>query len=186
VRGASTRLFLLSELASRGETHGHELRREAILGKAEVWSDIGIGSIYGTLRRLTEEGLVHIVRTERNGQWPERTVYAVTAEGRRGLVALRDAMLRDVVVRADPFDLALACAVDVPTAQLLDIVDDRAATLRARAGTLEHLRVSAAAHLDDRDHLLFDHTLSRLRMEVAWHEHLRAALTGPEHGDEPS
>jgi DNA-binding PadR family transcriptional regulator len=176
MRGASTRLFLLAELASRGEAHGHELRREAALGKAEMWSEVGIGSIYSTLRRMAEEGLLRVVRSEREGLMPERTVYALTAEGRKELSVLRAAMLRDVVVGTDPFDLALACSADVPTAELLDVVTDRLATLRVRISELEHLRISAGPHLDERDQLLFDHLLIRLRADVDWHEGLFATL----------
>lgn len=177
MRGASTRLFLLAELASRGEAHGHELRREAALGKAELWSDVGIGSIYSTLRRMHDEGLVRVARQERDGLLPERTVYAVTAEGRRELEALRASMLREVVVPADPFDLALACSADVPTSDLLGIVEDRAATLQTRAAELEHLRLSAAEHLDERDRLLFEHALTRLHAELDWHHQLHSALS---------
>ncbi|NQE92678.1 PadR family transcriptional regulator [Nocardia terpenica] len=177
MRGASTRLFLLAELATRGEAHGHELRREAALGKTELWSEVGIGSIYSTLRRMQAEGLVRIVRSERDGLMPERTVYALTSEGRKELEALRASMLRDVVVRADPFDLALACSPDLPTEVLLGIVEDRTATIRTRISSLEHLRDSARDHLDDRDHLLFDHVLTRLRAELDWHDTLHTALS---------
>jgi DNA-binding PadR family transcriptional regulator len=147
------------------------------MGKAELWSDVGIGSIYSTLRRMHDEGLVRVARHERDGLRPERTVYAVTAEGRRELEALRASMLRDVVLPADPFDLALACSVDVPVRDLLAIVKDRAATLRTRAAELEHLRSSAAEHLDERDRLLFEHALTRLRAELDWHDQLHSALS---------
>jgi DNA-binding PadR family transcriptional regulator len=180
MRGASTRLFLLAELANRGEAHGHELRREAALGRAELWSDVAIGSIYSTLKRLHDEGLIRVVRSERDGLMPERTVYALTAEGRRELVALRASMLSEVVVPADPFDLAFACSADVPAGELIGIAQDRAATLRTKISSLEHLRVSAAAHLDTRDQLLFDHALARLRAEAEWHDQLCSALRGKE------
>jgi hypothetical protein len=101
----------------------------------------------------------------------------VTAEGRRELEALRASMLREVVVPADPFDLALACSADVPTSDLLGIVEDRAATLQTRAAELEHLRLSAAEHLDERDRLLFEHALTRLHAELDWHHELHSALS---------
>jgi len=177
MRGASTRLFLLSELADRGEAHGHDLRREAMLGKTELWAEVGVGSIYSTLRRLADEGLIRVVRTERSGQMPERTLYAVSDEGRRELAALRETMLREVVVRADPFDLALACSAGMQAGELVDIVDDRVGALENRISTLEHLRSSAAEHLDERDHVLFEHSLYRLRADVAWHQHVRTAIS---------
>src|SRR5277367_3442457 len=103
-KGEATRLFLLAELDRRGQSHGHELRREAQIGQAELWTDVGIGAIYSTLRRMADEGLIEAVRSERHGNMPERTVYAITAEGHRELVVLRDRFLRDVQVPADPFD----------------------------------------------------------------------------------
>jgi DNA-binding PadR family transcriptional regulator len=177
MRGDSTRLFLLAELTVRGEAHGHELRREAMLGKTELWSDVGIGAIYSTLRKLADEGLVDVVRTERSGQLPARTLYAITVEGRRELAALRDAMLRDVVIRPDPFDMAFAAASDVPPDRLAEVLDDRIAHLHTRTAELEHLRSSAADHLDARDHLLIEHSLHRLRAEIAWHQSARTTLT---------
>jgi DNA-binding PadR family transcriptional regulator len=111
---------------------------------------------------------------------PERTVYALTAEGRRELVALRASMLSEVVVPADPFDLAFACSADVPAGELIGIAQDRTATLRTKISSLEHLRESAAAHLDARDQLLFDHALARLRAEAEWHDQLCSALRGKE------
>ena len=41
------------------------------------------GSLYGALHRLAAEGLIEPLRTEQDGQFPARTVYAITSEGRR-------------------------------------------------------------------------------------------------------
>lgn len=147
------------------------------MGRTELWSEVGIGAIYSTLRRMHDEGLVRVVRSEREGQLPERTIYAITEAGRKELSILRASMLRDVVVRADPFDLAFACSADIPTRDLLDLIADRTATLRTRISSLEHLRVSSAAHLDTRDELLFDHLLLRLRADLTWHEDLASTLS---------
>jgi DNA-binding PadR family transcriptional regulator len=130
-------------------------------------------------RRLADEDLVRVVRIERAGQLPERTLYSITEEGRRELAALRDTMLREVVIRADPFDMAFAAAADVPPNQLADVIDDRIARLHIRISELEHLRTAAANHLDARDHLLFEHSLHRLKAEVSWHQHVLSTLTEP-------
>ena len=168
-KGEATRLFLLAELARRGQSHGHELRREAQIGRAELWADVGVGAIYGTLRRMADEGLIEPVRSERQGNMPERTVYAITAEGRRELAVLRDRFLRDVTVPADPFDLAFAVSADLPPDDLRAAVEDRVRALEGRIASLEHQRTAAAKHLDQRDELLFDHLLARLGTEVRWH-----------------
>lgn len=172
-RGDSTRLFLLAELVRRGQAHGHELRREAKIGRTELWTDVGVGAIYTTLRRMNDEGLVEPVRTERPGLLPERTIYTITDEGRRELRVLRDEFLRTVELPADPFDLGLSVADDVPAAELVAILDDRIRALQARVEQLEHQQDAADEYLDDRDRDLFAHSIARLRAEIIWHGVIR-------------
>lgn len=178
-RGDATRLFLLAELVRRGQAHGHELRREAKIGRAELWTDVGIGAIYSTLRRLAGESLVEPVRTERPGLLPERTIYAITAEGRRELRVLRDEFLRTVELPADPFDLGLSVAADVPVGELVAVFDDRIRALHGRIEKLGHQQESAAGYLDDWDRDLFAHWRTRLQAEVAWHEAVRDRVASP-------
>ena len=81
---SSIRVFILGTLAQSGPLHGHQIRQQAQADHAELWADVHVGSLYGALKRLANEGLVREVRTERVGNRPERTVYEITADGRRG------------------------------------------------------------------------------------------------------
>jgi DNA-binding PadR family transcriptional regulator len=171
-RGEATRLFLLAELARRGQSHGHELRREAQIGRTELWTDVGIGAIYSTLRRMADEGLLEAVRNERAGNMPERTIYAITDEGRRELMVLRGRYLREVFLPADPFDLAFSVSADLPAEQMHAVLAERIGTLGGRIAALENQRAAAGEHLDARDQELFEHMLARLRTEVDWHRRL--------------
>src|SRR5690349_22463239 len=103
-----TRLFVLGALARRGPMYGHQLRRGARVDRAELWSEVRPGSLYGALHRMEAEGLIEPVRTEQDGQLPARTVYAITEEGRRELRTLRTEAFGEVGLRPDPVDLALA------------------------------------------------------------------------------
>src|SRR5450755_4331519 len=76
-----TRLVALGLLAERGERHGHQLRRDVEVMKADQWAGAGIGSLNRELRLMAAEGLIEVVRTERIGRRPERTVYQITDEG---------------------------------------------------------------------------------------------------------
>ena len=62
-----TRLFVLGALAKRGPMYGHQLRRGARLDRADLWSDVRPGSLYGALHRLAAEGLIEALRTEQAG-----------------------------------------------------------------------------------------------------------------------
>src|SRR5205085_1795013 len=102
------RLFLLATLAERGPMHGHQIRLQAAEDRTEQWTDIRPGALYGALARLAREELITPVRTEREGNYPQRVVYAITGEGRRALTTLHEQMLRALAVPTDPFDIALA------------------------------------------------------------------------------
>jgi DNA-binding PadR family transcriptional regulator len=78
-----TRLFVLGALARHGAMYGHQIRRDARMDRADLWSDVRPGSLYGALHRLAAEGLIEAVRTEQSGNLPARTVYAITPEGQR-------------------------------------------------------------------------------------------------------
>src|ERR1700744_1272297 len=82
--------------------YGHQIRRDARMDRADVWSSARPGSRSGALHRLAAEGLIEPVRTEQSGHLPARTVYAITAEGRRELKTLRAEALSEVGRRPGP------------------------------------------------------------------------------------
>jgi DNA-binding PadR family transcriptional regulator len=173
----SSRLFALSILARRGPMHGYQIRRAAQLDRTELWTDVKPGSLYSVLRRMAGDGLVEVVRTEKVGNPPERTVYAITERGRAELVALRQAALRTVRLQPDPVDLALQSA-DPVTDGLVEAV---AARRRAVADQLSLFRAEFDAARPDLVGLepwIFEHCLVRLRAELDWHDALLRDLSG--------
>lgn len=168
-----SRLFVLSTLAERGPMHGHQMRLQVAEDRAESWTDIKPGAMYGVLTRLVREGLVEEMRTERQGNYPERTIYRITPEGRRALETLHDQMLRTVVVATDPFDLALAHSGTVPEDILQEITRARLLELNASLATAESRLAGARPWLSTAEKLVAEHQIARLRTEIAWHEQLR-------------
>jgi DNA-binding PadR family transcriptional regulator len=169
---SSIRLFVLSTLAERGEMHGHQIRLQAAEDRAEQWASVKPGALYGALARLARENLIAVVRSEREGNRPERTVYAITVEGRRALAVLHEQMLRSVVVPTDPFDLALAHTAATSTEALHDIVTARLLDYRARVAAARAQQASAAPWLTPAEEAVITHQLARLETEVRWHEAL--------------
>ncbi|MDY7557672.1 PadR family transcriptional regulator [Cryobacterium sp. 10C3] len=104
---SSIRLFILGSLAERGPMHGHQLRLLAEEEHVHMWTDISVGAVYGAIKRLATEGLISVARVEREGHYPERQVYEISDAGRRDLAALRLDGLRTIVLKPDPFDLAM-------------------------------------------------------------------------------
>ena len=105
-----TRLVVLGLLAERGERHGHQLRRDVEVLKADERAGVGAGSLHRELRLMATEGLITAVRTERVGRRPERTIYQITDEGRRELAVLRDRAIGRLQEGPDPVAAGLIFA----------------------------------------------------------------------------
>ncbi len=78
----STPLALLG-LLSRGPRHGYDLKREHD-DRFPSAKPLAFGQVYATLGRLLRDGLVE-VSEQQAGDGPERTVYALTGQGRTTL-----------------------------------------------------------------------------------------------------
>lgn len=174
---SATRLFVLGALARLGPMHGHQIRREAQIDHTERWTDIKVGSLYATLHRLHDEGLIEAVRTEAVGNLPQRTIYAITSEGRRELHVLRDALLRTTRIAPDPFDLALQSSADVDEEVLRAILEERRHALAGELQAQRHHTEEADPFLNDIERLLMRHHTVRIETELAWHEELLNKLT---------
>jgi DNA-binding PadR family transcriptional regulator len=164
------RLFVLGALAERGPMYGHQIRRDARADRTELWSDVRPGSLYGALHRMQAEHLIEAVRTEQQGNRPARTVYAITAEGRRELRALRAEALREVRLRPDPVDLALAMSADLDEDTLRGFFADRRQALASQAAIFAHERERGWPDSDPAGELIMDHAIARIEAELRWHD----------------
>ena len=97
-----TRLMALGVLARSGPSHGHHIRRVADVTNVGEWGGVSVGALYRELRAMEREGLVEAARTEKVGNRPERTVYAITAEGQLELTTLREQAIRPLGLGARP------------------------------------------------------------------------------------
>jgi DNA-binding PadR family transcriptional regulator len=173
---SAIRLFILGTLAAGGPLHGHQIRHHAQTDRTELWSDVQPGSLYGALKRMAADGLIREVRTERQGNRPERTVYEITTAGRQALSALHDEALNRIVSSNDPFDLALVLSRDLDEWNLEGVVTDRLAALRAQEPVLRHRADRADPYLNEAERMIFLHLIERVHAEIRWHEELLARM----------
>jgi DNA-binding PadR family transcriptional regulator len=174
-----TRLMALGVLARNGPSHGHHIRRVADVTNVGEWGGVSVGALYRELRAMEREGLVEATRTERVGNRPERTVYAITAEGQLELTTLREQAIRPLGSGPDPLGVALLFAADGMDPEELR------RTLRARR---DMLAIGAREIAADREQLLAKGFLDVLaasvmrrailavEAEIAWHDELDASL----------
>ena len=181
-----TRLMALGILARSGPSHGHHIRRVAEVTNVGEWGGVSVGALYRELRAMEREGLVEAARTEKVGNRPERTVYAITAEGQLELTTLREQAIRPLGSGPDPLGVALLFAADGMEP------DELRRTLRTRR---EMLAIAVAQVAADREQLIakgFIDVLAAAVMrraimtteaEIRWHDELDAALAAAGDGD---
>lgn len=173
---SSIRLFILDALARHGEMHGHQLRLLAEQEHVHLWTDISVGALYGAIKRLGAEGLLAEVRTEREGSYPERQVYAITDAGRTSLAELQRAGLEQISFRPDPFDLALSRPDPHRLDELVEVLDARNAALHDLLSRTNAEIDRARPYLSLGETHAMLHRAHRLRAEIDWHRTLLTDL----------
>lgn len=173
---SSIRLYILAALEEGGEMHGHQLRQLAEQEHIDLWTDISVGALYGALKRLAAEGLIEELRTEQVGGYPERQIFGLTDAGRIALAGLRRGALREIVLRADPVDLALSRLDPLDTSGVPGVVAERIAELRATLAESEAHQARIAKYLTPIERVVVTHRSARLRAEIDWHEALLVRL----------
>jgi DNA-binding PadR family transcriptional regulator len=179
-----TRLMALGILARNGPSHGHHIRRVADVTNVGEWGGVSVGALYRELRAMEHEGLVEAARTEKVGNRPERTVYAITAEGQLELTTLREQAIRPLVSGPDPLGVALLFAADgMDPAELRRNLRARREMLAIRVTEVaaDREQLIAQGHVDALAAAVMRRAVMQIEAEIRWHGELDAALadTGP-------
>ena len=117
----------LAVLAILGErpAHPYELDRKLRERKKEKSIKLNYGSLYTVIQQLETAGFIATRRTERDGQRPERTVYALTGSGRQELQRWMRDLLGTWQKEFLAFEAALALIYVLPPAEGLRLLEQR-------------------------------------------------------------
>jgi DNA-binding PadR family transcriptional regulator len=89
------------------------------------------GSLYHTVERLHGQGFIEIVDTQRQGRRPERTVYAMTDQGRDTFADQTREMLAVPASEYPQYPVALSAASELDQADAVEQLRMRVLSLRA-------------------------------------------------------
>jgi DNA-binding PadR family transcriptional regulator len=173
---AVSALALLEERAM----HPYEMLQLLRERRRSTLFTVKAGSLYHTMNRLAELGLAEVCGTERAGNRPERTLYALTPAGRDAYVAwVRDHLDRPATPQE--YAVALSEAHNLNADEVVEILSGRLADLRRQAETLR----AELEHVRDRGtpvayYLSFDRALALLDADVAWTAETLRSLTDRE------
>ena len=125
---SATKMLVLGVVHYAGEVHGYQVRQELASWHAETWANVKPGSIYHALKKAARDGLVDEVGPEPGNSGPDRVRYRMTDAGRRELVSLVRAALRnpddDLTLNA-----AIALMPTLPRAEAIAAIDERIVAL---------------------------------------------------------
>ena len=151
-------------ILAQGPAHGYDLKREhdALFPGAKP---LAYGQVYATLARLERDGDAEIAETAQGGG-PERTVYAMTSEGRR--------TLDDWLEQVEPAGPYPADELVRKTITALQLGADAAGFLaRQRAQHMVRMRELVSSQtvvLDLGAQIALDHTIAHLDADLRWLE----------------
>jgi DNA-binding PadR family transcriptional regulator len=136
--------------------HGYDVRRELLSWSADKWANVQPGSIYHALRKLSEEGLLHEVSTDKGA-------------------AEFQSLLRDrwwnVAPMVDPFMAAFSFLSALPREEAAAALRNRALQLRAGVHQLE--AAMGAEWLDGKPvyvSWMWERSVVTWEAEIAWCE----------------
>lgn len=110
--------------------HPYEMYQLLLERHEDRFVKIRPGSLYHTVERLSTDKLVEATGTEREGNRPERTMYAITPAGSAAVTARVRELIRQPVREYPHFPLALSEAHNIAP-------DDAAADLRQYVAALD-------------------------------------------------
>jgi DNA-binding PadR family transcriptional regulator len=125
-------------LLSAGPLHPYGMQRLIkTWGKDQVVNIGQRANLYKTIRRLHEAGLIAVRNTERTQQYPERTVYELTDEGRRAGMRWLEDMLATPRKEYPAFPAALSFAMLLEPEQVTRILSQRLGAVYDRLAELD-------------------------------------------------
>lgn len=158
--------------------HGYDVRRELLSWNADKWANVQPGSIYHALRKLTEEGLLREVATERVGGRPARTTYETTPKGVDEFETLLRQLWWGRHERVDPFAAALSFLPALPREEAVAALRNRVGLLRAECEAAkaaidsEWLRQTKPVHVA----WFMELNIARAEAEIAWCERVAGLI----------
>jgi len=164
----STRLVILGLLRDQ-PLHGYEIKQiiEEHMGD---WTSIAFGSIYFALGKLSDEGLIEKIATEKEGNRPSRSVYQITEAGRSEFLRLLRKVWSEPEQQYFAIDIGLAFMNALPVDEIKGYLRQQVAQLEV---VLQHLDSHQQEQMSQTDiprsaEMIFEHSRAHVAAELSW------------------
>jgi DNA-binding PadR family transcriptional regulator len=151
-------------ILARGPAHGYDLKREHDV-RFPGARPLAYGQVYATLARLERDGHAEIAETARGGG-PERTVYALTPEGRLTLADWLEQVEPAGPYPADELVRKTITALHLGT----DAVGFLARQREQHMARMRELVQAQTVSVELGARIALDHTIAHLDADLRWLE----------------
>ncbi len=167
-------------LLAESPMHGYQIHQEITRREMEYWAKIKLASIYTTLTRLEEGGLIRSEK-EKVGNTPERTVYSITEQGRSQLSEMVEHFLREEDRPEWPFGLGVAFIQGAPRERVLAALQHRREKLMQCDRDLHDHLIKLKEQIPFNWFLLIENAHKHMKLELEWLDQLTAQVQAEQH-----
>jgi DNA-binding PadR family transcriptional regulator len=148
--------------------HPYEMVQTLLERQEDRLVKVRPGSLYHTVERLAAGALVSACGTERAGNRPERTRYAITPAGQSALTARIAEVLSAPVNEYPAFPPALSEAHNLNSTQVVELLTARVTALQQLIDEMDRAVTSAREHVDEAYWLVADYLRAVYTTERDW------------------
>ncbi|MEV5650360.1 helix-turn-helix transcriptional regulator [Nocardia sp. NPDC052254] len=156
-------------LLEEDRMHPYEMYQLLIKRRKDNLLKIRPGSLYHTVTRLAEQGLVQAEGTERSGNRPERTTYCITDAGTAALRTRIAEIVRRPIREYSIFPIGLAESHNLPVDEVVTLLTERVGWLDGDITELEALSEWAQSRRVPRRYwMVIDYLRGLAQYEATW------------------
>jgi DNA-binding PadR family transcriptional regulator len=132
-------LLALAVLSLLTERPMHPYEMSAVMRQRELSTVIKLNqsSLYSVIEALQREGLIVPMETQREGRYPERTIYSTTEAGQGELVDWLRALIREPATEYTQFAAGLAFVGHLPPVEVTTLLEEHAQHLKAQISRIQ-------------------------------------------------
>jgi DNA-binding PadR family transcriptional regulator len=168
--------LLILGVLHRGKFHPYEIKRRLEKAMVECYTDVDTGTLYYAIRQLAKDGMIATVARERVERGGMRTVYGISAAGRRRFQDLLHAQFEAEGSVADTLYGAMLFLhlCDLPS--VAELVAKKIARQTEAIQKIALVRKALAPLLSTGGHHLIKHIDQQRRLDRRWLQGLHADI----------
>src|SRR5579864_6696554 len=148
--------------------HPYELQSIIRITHKDDFLRLNPGSLYNSIERLAQAGLIEVAQTTRSGRRPERTIYRVTAQGEKEALRWLKELLEQPAKDSTWFYGALSFLPALPPAQVCQQLRLRVGHLASEIENLEQVLASIAPRVGRLNLIEVEYAVAMRKAELHW------------------